>query len=239
MKTIISLKKVNPHLILLCLSVFMFQACSKKIEQHQTNNKDYAAEKLGRIRIYNVDSIIFNINTGFGKPYDTIRFLEKHEIKEIRKDQTGKDYFYILVSTNEINNLFQEKYAYKSQLSNIDFQKTIDNQKKIALIFPAIFNKTWDANLYNNSKNEQKYRYVVSDEMINQSRIYADQIIVRKKKEILPITESFANFEIYAKDTGMVYSLDYYINIQQKQDGTTFYEEQIGYKIIRQLIDFK
>lgn len=219
--------------LIICLGI---ASCKKETETFTLKGKEYVVDKVGRVKIYRVDSIVFNINTTFPVPGEyTVTHYEKHEITHIEKDSAGNDYFYTLVSTSSDQQFYFASYAYKTQLDNINYEKVIDNERKIVLNFPVQTNRSWDGNLYNNAKGSAKFKYIDNDEFVKPDKQYENQIIIKQQKDILPITESNAYFEVYAPDKGLVYSLKYY-NDRQNNNGAL---SESGYYLHSNLIFFQ
>lgn len=220
-------------LFFVVLAISLLDACQKTTEDFNLKEIDYAAEKIGRIRVYKVDSQIFNINTGFGKD-TTITYFERHQTLERQKDSTGSFYFYHLVTRSPNNLDWLPYYAYKTYYDTLNFTKVVDNKKVIHLSLPVRDFKSWDGNLYNQEKGGQRFRYVDEDELLLPDSVFKEQITVRLKKEILPITESNAHFESYAPNIGMVYKYKYYNNIQRKDSSSVI--SQSGHHLHYNLI---
>ncbi len=225
----------NILFLTIVISVITF-ACKKEVETFEKSGINYAAEKVGRIRIYRVDSNYFSINDKFNSDIDTvISYLQKHETITIFTDSTNKDYFYHLVSILDSTKHWIPQYAYKTQVDSFNFEKIENNERVLALSFPVYVNKSWDGNLYNPNKGIRKFKYIIEDEMLLQDSIYANQIIVRQQKDIYPVTESYAYFEAYAPNIGMIYSLSFY---SDKQLDNGIYIES-GFKVHKNLISYE
>lgn len=227
---------MNKALLLgLFIGLIILNACKKESESFELTGQEYAAEKLGRVRLYKVDSQIFNLNTAFDTNY-TVTFFERHVTKEIQIDSTGRPYYYHLVhkSVNQID--WFPHYAYKAYLDSLNFMKVVDNRKTIHLSLPVNAFKTWDGNLYNDLMGGQRFRYIDNDDLMQPDSIFKDQITDRLKKEILPLTESYAHFESYAPNIGLVYQYKYFNDIQR---GSNNIISQSGHHLHYNLIGFK
>jgi len=219
--------------LIICLA---FAACKKETETYTLKGGEYVTDKVGRIKIYRVDSVVFNINTTFPEPGTyTSTHYEKHQITHIEKDSSGKPYFYTLVSISTDQKFYFDAYAYKTQLYNFNYEKVLNNVRTILLNFPVETNRSWDGNLYNSAKGASKFKYVENDEFVKPDKQYDNQIIIKQQKDILPITESNAYFEVYAPQKGLVYSLKYY-NDKQNNGGAL---SESGYYLHSNLIYFE
>lgn len=228
--------KLRELLFWMAFTLTLVFACRREVEDFQLTGSEYAAEKIGRVRIYKVDSLAFNRNTPFGKDTN-ILYFERHLTKEIQKDSTGKEYFYHQVqrSPNLIDWL--PYYTYKTYIDSVNYTKVFDNVKRIHLWWPISEFKTWDGNLYNAEKGGQQFRYISNDIFLVPDSVFPNQINVRIKKELLPLTESFVHLESYAPNIGMVYKVEYYNNRQQSDTSNILSES--GYYLYHNLIDFR
>ena len=224
---------LNLFLSIGIIVLFLAHGCKKTTEDFSIQGKEYAAERVGKERIYKVDSQIFNINTTFGN--DTIiTYFERHLTKAIEIDSAGKSYFYhqVFKAPNLLD--WEPSFTYRSYVDSLTLIKVHNNKKVIHLWWPINDFRTWDGNLYNNERGGQNFRYISTDEFLEPDSVYADQVNVRLKKEILPITESNVHMESYAPNIGMVYSIKYYNNIQFID--TSNINSQSGYYLHHNLI---
>jgi hypothetical protein len=199
--------------IALILGLVVFHSCKKETESFELSGQEYAAERTGKVLLYRVDSQIFNLNTAFDSNY-TITFFERHVTKEIQIDSTGKPYFYHQVHKSADRIDWIPSYAYKTYIDSTNYTKVVDNKKVIHLSLPINTFKTWDGNIFNDEKGGQQFRYIENDNLMQPDSIFKDQITVRLKKELLPLTESYAYFESYAPKIGLVYKYKYFNDIQ-------------------------
>jgi len=227
---------MNKVIFFCLISCLAFSTCKKETEIYTIKGKEYVVDKVGRVKIYKIDSVVFNINTTFPQPGEyTTTYYEKHEITHIEKDSVGNTYFYNLVSTSTDQQFYTETYAYKTQLEQLNYEKVFNNERTILLNFPVETNRSWDGNLYNNSKGLRKFKYVQNDEFVKPEKVYENQIIIMQQRDIVPITESHAYFEVYAPQKGLVYSLKYY-NDRQNNNGAL---SESGYYLHSNLIYFE
>jgi len=217
------------------IGLIAMSSCKKETESFELTGQEFAAEKVGRVRLYKVDSQIFNINTAFDSNY-TISFWERHVTKAIQQDTLGESYFYHQVhkSVNLVD--WVPYYAYKTYVDSTRFTKVLDNKKVIHFSLSINSFKTWDGNLYNNEKGGQRFRYTEVDDLMQPDSIFKDQITVRLKKELLPLTESYADFESYAPDIGLVYKYKYFNDIQRNSSNII---SQSGHHLHYNLISYQ
>lgn len=225
---------IRPLIASIIIVLSIISSCKRETETYELKGKEYAAERVGKVRLYKVDSILFARNSNFGKD-TTLKYFERHATKSILKDSAGKDYFYHQVhkSPNLID--WEPYYTYRTYVDSINYIKVINNIKRIHLWYPINEFKTWDGNQYNEERGGQKFRYIDSDEFMLPDSIYPNQISVRLKKEILPLTESYVHLETYSANIGMVYKVEYFNN-RQRSDTSGVLSEQ-GYYLYHNLIE--
>ena len=221
--------------IVLFLLLLFNQSCEKETETFELGGQEYAAEKIGRVRLYKVDSQVFNFNTAFDTNY-TVTFWERHITREIQIDSAGYPFYYHQVFRTVDKIDYIPSYSYRTYIDSINFSKVYNNKRVIHLWLPINSFKSWDGNIYNSEKGGQKFRYINQDDLIKPDSIFKDQITVRLKKEILPLTESYAEFETYAPNIGMVHKYKYFNDIQKKQNNTI---SQSGYHLNYNLESYK
>ena len=216
--------------------IVFFLSCKKETETFEIKGKEYISEAIGRVRTYKIDSIYFSENADFGKD-TTITFYQRHVTQAVYKDSVGEPYFYHQIF-NSYNNIdWFVVGSFKTYVDTLRYIKQINNLKVIHLALPIASTTIWDGNLLNSLRGRDKFRYIETDDLLKPDSIYPNQITVRLKKEILPVTESFANFESYAPNIGMVYKYEFYQDVQL--DNNTSVLKISGWHVHYNLIDFR
>ena len=189
-------------------------ACTKQTEPDAVDlGYDYFPSQIGATWIYQVDSLVYDDNSGF-TTIDTFVYQYKEQITGTYMNGSGKTEQLVNRYVKKVDTLnWEQLNTYTLLKTDLNAQKTIENIRFVKLVFPLTLNKKWDGNAYNSLGNEE---YVVSAFNTSQtigSSIYDKTLTVIQKNEDNAV-EEIKRAEIYARNIGLVYLVSDSINTQ-------------------------
>ena len=146
------------------------------------------------------DTSIYYLNEVVESPFidnenDTAWRIERYT----RKDENSK-WIINSVWSAKITN----KYAVKVE----------ENQRKIKIRFPIKENLSWNGNLLNDQE-VQEYEILKLDHKFNLGTVQFDSCLTVMQDSSLSLIHKNLAYEIYAKNIGLVYKKEIYINSQE------------------------
>ncbi len=221
--------KVRPIIVLLCLVATMLLSCeNKKEDMSNILGTEYFPLNSGREYIYQVDSIIFD---EFNQSVDTITsrlriryintFIDSSKTSSLRVEYDNPDKGY-----NDPKN----RWVSVIKLTQNSIVNYSDTFRTIKMSFPVRNGKKWDANTFNNLPAQiYSYKNVgIPFEILNFK--FSETATIQQYELYTPLTE-INSYEVYAKNVGMIYSVNTYI---QRFDGKVS-----GKKIITTLREYR
>jgi hypothetical protein len=200
--------------ILVYTYIISLVACTQQTEPDAVDlGYDYFPSQIGATWIYQVDSLVYDDNSGF-TTIDTFIYQYKEQITGTYINGSGKTEQLVNRYVKKVDTLnWEQLNTYTLLKTDLNAQKTIENIRFVKLVFPLTLNKKWDGNAYNSLGNEE---YVVSAFNTSQtigSSIYDNTLTVIQKNENNAV-EEIKRAEIYARNIGLVYLISDSINTQ-------------------------
>ncbi|MCO6495942.1 MAG: hypothetical protein J5I91_09725 [Bacteroidetes bacterium] len=219
---------MRQQLILLSTLVCIFLSCKNKKEDIVgILGQEYFPLNPGKEYIYQVDSIIFD---DFNQSVDTFtsrlriryvsQFFDSSNTPAIRVEYDNPDKGF-----NEPNNRWASVIKF-SENAIINYSDTF---RTIKMVFPVKEGKSWNTNLYNN-QNPKFYKFKNVDKPLDLNNFKFSQTVMVQQNELKTLLTEISAFEIYAKNIGMIYSENVFI---QRFDGKVS-----GKKIITSIKEF-
>ncbi|HNY44110.1 MAG TPA: hypothetical protein PKH15_05425 [Bacteroidales bacterium] len=104
--------------------------------------------------------------------------------------------------------------VWSAKLTNKYAVKVEENQRKIKIRFPIKENLSWNGNLLNNQK-VQEYEILRFDHKFNIGSVQFDSCLTVMQDSSMSLIHKDLAYEIYAKNIGLVYKKEIYINSQE------------------------
>mgnify|MGYP003635215528 CR=1 FL=1 len=187
--------------------------------------ENYFPLAMGQVKIYQVDSILYD---DFNNSVDTLSFQRKEEVTGIFVDGGGRTSFITTLSFRTdstaswtlIKNFTQVKLRQRVEIME-------DNVTTVPLIFPFAENKRWDANAFNDFE-EQTFRYknLYQTVQINQQSYDSVATVAQIDSENL-IQRIFAE-EKYAPNQGLIYRKSLNLNTEVSGEIRSGFEATIS-----------
>lgn len=205
------------------LAFFMLAGCKKN--EVETNSSDLGASyfplSVGQVKIYSVDSIIYN---SLSNTKDSIRSYIKEIITEMDKDSSGFTNYKVLCYTASDTTAswkYNSFYYYKKNNYLVSIAK--GGILTSLMIFPISKGLSWDMNAYNmNGEKTALYSYVEKP-----WKTYSDCVEVFVKEDINIVEETIEK-SIYAKNKGLVFKTISEVTINNsKKDGYVIFINQL------------
>lgn len=189
--------------LILCSVILL--SCKKNEEPNF--HFEYFGMSEGRYVIYDVVSIFHDEDLGV---HDTSYYQLKTKWGEFYTDnegRVGREFYRYTRSTPSDPWTFSDLWT--GIIDGIRAELIEENQRKVKLIFSPTLKKEWDANNYN-ILGEQNcyYRDIHGDTTLN--GITLDSTLVVVQDDDAPnLVEDDNAYEMYAKNIGLVYKLEY------------------------------
>jgi hypothetical protein len=177
-----------------------------------TNN--YFPIDIGHTWIYDVDSIGYDDNTGATVIDSSHHYQYKETITENFIDAEGKPSqklarYYRKNDTDT----WVTANVWVIKRDNLRAEKIQENVRFVKLIFPLSVNSFWNGNIFNNIGSD-KYFVDNFDQPATVNGIYYDKTLKVRRDSSINAIEEIRQFEIYARNIGLIYFQSDSINTQ-------------------------
>jgi len=213
------LRFIKPNVIykyyLVLLSVTLLAACSKPSTEETAVDLGYNYYPLvtGDTRIYRVDSLVYDNNSGF-TTIDTFTYQYKEIVGNTFTDLTGKQNWKIQRYFRMHDTLpWIEANTSTTLVNELQAQRVDENTRFVKLVFPVEKAKIWNGNMFNARPSEDWQITAIDEQVAVGAATYNQTLQVVQKNEINFI-EEIVRYERYARNVGMVYLLSDSINTQ-------------------------
>ncbi len=220
---------MNRLVVFLVVSLLLFTACKKVVEETYSSNHNYFGLIDGRFVIYDVYEMNHDdaINV-----HDTIHYQLKTWIDSIYIDNEGRT-----------NKQFK-RYKRDNDMSSwvlIDVWTAIidgnnaelveENQRKVKLVFPIFLNTTWNPNAFNNLGVETS-TYSRVHKSLSLNGYNFDSTATVLQKDFLSLVDCRKQWEIYAANVGLVYKFYKDLEIENFDTLSVIKGNEIHYSLI-------
>ncbi len=198
------------------IPIFFFGACSDDSNEEAVEMEyEYFPLDSGRYFVYDVDSVIYR-KDGSLIVVDSFQYQVKEVIAGEFYDNEGRLSHilevYKRIDSNQIWSLTNLRSLTLSDYRIIKQEAQFTNNEtqlinRIKFVFPPQRGKEWDANAL---ASEEELTYKITDKGIQQTinnKTYNNCVVVLQKDLSVAIEIKYA-YEVYAKNTGMIYSED-------------------------------
>ncbi len=187
---------------------FICLSCKKDKDSPPSDlGYSYIPVDIGRWNIYSVDSTALDAFTKKTKKYN---YQLKEIIESVFLDNQGRETQrierYIRRNENENWQIADVWYANKTFST---YEKAEENIRFIKLSFPVSMGLKWNGNAYNEyPSQEYKYSSVNDSYSINGFKFDSTVTVLQQQEQSSLVSGDFA-YEIYAKNTGLIYKKFY------------------------------
>jgi hypothetical protein len=187
---------------------FVISSCKDKKEEEPVDvTYNYFPVKTGSEWVYQVDSLVYDDNTG-QTTIDTFTYKYKEVAGEaISASEFLLHRYYMPPSSTE----WEQSNTWVICLDHFMGAKIQENTKYVKLQFPVKEGKTWNGNLFN-SQGEEPYEAASFDQPYLE---YPRTVKIKHYEEENKI-EEIRRYEIYARDIGMISAVSDSLNTQVK-----------------------
>ncbi len=207
----------------IALAFFMLASCKKN--EVETNSSDlgvsYFPLSVGQVKIYSVDSIIYN---SLSNTKDSIRRYFKEIITEMDKDSSGFTNYKVMCYTTydtTANWNYQSFYFYSK--NNYLASSAKGGIITSLMIFPVSKGLSWNMNAFNMNDPKTAYYSFVGKPWMS----YSDCVEVFVKEDINIVEETIEKY-VFAKNKGLVFKIVSEITINDsKKDGHLIITHQL------------
>ncbi|MDI1234844.1 MAG: hypothetical protein PSX81_11220 [bacterium] len=199
-------KLFSPVLALLLL--LSIGACRSNKEELVLKGNEYFPLKMGVIRLYQIDSFLYDNYTG---DIDTFSKVYREEIKDFYIDNAGDTNYVVNLS---YYNIFRVKWevqqSYSRKITGNYALENIYNHTQVKLLFPISKYKTkgssyiWNLNMFNNDEGANVKYTSVFTSFDNGKRAFNDCVSIGLQKPEAGAVNNIYE-EVYAKNIGLVY----------------------------------
>ncbi len=199
---------------------------------------NYFPNTLGATWIYEVDSFGYDDNSGSTK-IDTLYYQYKETITENFIDAEGKP-AQKLARFYRKNDSDTWAFANNWVVSrdNLRAQKIQDNIRFVKLVFPLNLSSYWNGNLFNNLGSNTYFVEDFDQPSIINSTSYDKTLKVKRDSSVNAI-EEIRQYEIYARNFGLIYFQSDSINTQPIPNDPNGKTKSRGYRYRLKLKSFQ
>ncbi len=177
---------------------------------------NYFPVDIGHTWIYDVDSIGYDDNTGTTVIDSSNHYQYKETITENFIDAEGKPAqklarYYRRSDTNDW--VSANTSIWVVSRDNLRAEKVQENVRFVKLVFPLSANSLWDGNMFNNL-GRNNYFVDYYDQPATVNGIYYDKTLKVRRDSSVNAIEEIRQFEIYARNIGLIYFQSDSINTQ-------------------------
>lgn len=198
------------------LLMFMVYSCSRKNHDDGASidlGYNYFPVQTGATWIYRVDSIGYDDNSGH-TIIDSSRYEYMEQITGTFMDVSGKTGQYVTRSYRMSDtDDWVPAHTWAILKTELNAQKVEENIRYVKLVFPLAADKKWNGNLYNNLGDEQ-YAVEFYDQPFSPGALSFGQTLKVVQRDEENAIEEIKRYEVYARNTGLVYLLSDSINTQ-------------------------
>ncbi len=193
----------------LAVALFLgIASCRSNKEELVTKGNEYFPLKTGIIRLYQIDSFIYDNYTG---ETDTLSNSLREEVKGYFVDNAGDTTFKVELSAyNTIRSKWEVQQTFTRKITGNYAIENIFNNPEVKLLFPINTYKTkgssyiWNLNMFNNNEPANVKYTAVFTTFFNGYNSYNDCVNVNLQKQQLGVIHNVRE-EVYAKNIGLVY----------------------------------
>jgi len=208
----------------LCLIACLFSCENKVKDISETMGTEYFPLNPGRYYVYQVDSIIYD---DFNQSVDTFQSrLRINYVNEFVDSTYGTA---LRVEYYNPDKGYHEPGNRWVSVLKLDQNRVVnysDTLRTIKMVFPVRNGKEWNTNMFN-TLQPRNYRFESLGEPMNVLGTRFNETVTVKQFELVTLITEINSFEVYAKNVGMIYSENTFI---QRFDGKVS-----GKKIITKL----
>lgn len=189
--------------------ILFLVSCRTNSEEVVLKGSEYFPMKIGDIRFYDVDTVIFDY---FNLSIDTISHIIKEEVVEKYTDQTNDTVYRITLSTYIASKFDWVVFkSFERKIKDNYALEKMENKTEVKMLFPIANYKTkgtsytWNANMFNtNEPLSVKYTSVFTS-FHNGINPYNNCVSVKMSKPLNNGILIRIKEEVYAKEIGLVY----------------------------------
>lgn len=208
------MKGIFAPFICLILLAFLF-SCEKEEEKFTLfYGYQYAPLAVGQERTFAIDSIIYD---EFSNTVDTFRIYQRESVTDSSIDLEGRLTYSFVISQRLSDSLPWRKIKVGSlRRDNSQFERTLDNQTQLLMVFPITETAAWNSNTHNAlAKQEFSYQKLYVPFSVEGVRYDSTITVLQLADENL--IEKKHTEEKYAPTIGLIYRCD--LNIRTTFDG--------------------
>jgi hypothetical protein len=177
--------------------------CAEEREDPEMIGSPYFPLEIGNFWEYTVDE-----TTYFGEnDFEVENYFYRDEISDFYLNEAREIIYLIERKKRYDGDNWTNEVVYTASIRGNRIIRNYNNQQNIILVYPAILNKTWDANAYNTT-NELPYFVESTGSYVVNTFAFPDAVKIRKSEEDDLITIRDNRYEVFARNVGMVESYD-------------------------------
>jgi hypothetical protein len=205
------------YFLLLFIAACYGWSCKKQSDESSSIDVgyNYFPVNVGHELVYDVDSIVYDDNTGSTTitpySYQYKEVIAATIIDDIGREAQRVDRFFRQNDTSP----WQVANSWIVSRDNVSVQKVQENTRYVKLLFPLKQNKVWDGNIYN-GKGEEDYSIQYLDQPYELNGVTYSKTAKILQVDDINAIEEIRRHEIYARNIGMIYFQSDSINTQRK-----------------------
>jgi hypothetical protein len=222
------------HIIFfLFISIIFFAACKNEDIAPMDMGYEYFPSNPGHWVVYDIDSTFYDdFNDTIINYHYQIKELVESTFLDNQNRITQRIERY--KSTDSVNWHLVEVWS--SNITSSTAEKIEENVRFVKLIFPIVDGKSWNGNAFNslNGSNYPDYEYdnIYDSYIVNGSNFDSTVKVIQNYEN--NAIQQYDQFEVYAKNIGLIYKKYKMININfnSEQSTPTYQGVDYTYKIV-------
>lgn len=199
-------------LIILSALLIVFSCTEKNENYFLSNDIDYYPLESGKYNIYQVQEINIDVPSNV---YDTLNYQLKEMIGGVYTDNSGETVYMLLRYKRDDENASWNI----SDVWNVIYEDNRlivneENLKFVKMNFPFEKVKSWDGNAYNTNESMLYEVKKYNEPAIVNSHSFDSVLTVYHENDSSLISKDI-EYEIYARDTGLIYKEKTHLNSQE------------------------
>lgn len=219
--------RLKYKLLAVYILLFIGFACKREVYNFPSVDLGYFPLDSGKYLVYEVDYVLYN---DFEGTVDTSHFLLKESITKTETDNLGNTYYRIerYSKADSVGAEWQFLQVWAAQLHDNKAYRIENNQRFVALSFPAMVDKEWDGLVYIRKdttiaipggtidvyKDWGNYKIISTDNTATIAGVAYDSVLTLRRVDKINNIERRYSVEKYAKNVGLVSKQDSILDTQ-------------------------
>ncbi|GIV32572.1 MAG: hypothetical protein KatS3mg031_0107 [Chitinophagales bacterium] len=230
---------------ILLFSIFILSACEKNDQTFQIDYKySYFPIRQGHYVVYDVDSIVYNDNTG---TVDSFHYQKKHVIDSMFTDNEGREaYRLVRYQRENASQQWQLTDVWYFVRTSSALEMVEENQRFVKLVFPPKTGLSWNGNKYITQTDNWwfwkpvpwEYQITELDVPASFGLLQFDSTLTVVQQDKESLIQKVKSVEQYAKNVGLVYKYFLALDKSKGDISRPWTEPDFGFIFTMQIVEY-